>query len=335
MKISTKIINVPLSKIKEDPNQPRQHFTETMIEEMATSVRNEGIINPIEIDKDFIIITGAIRFKAAKVVGLEVIPCKSILEIGNSERFIRQMQENVHHNTMNDWDVAKGLEKTISLIRSQCDGKKGRPSEIYRDALIKLYGKSAGWISGHLSLLSESKEIQKSVQKREISFYKIREAKKAPEEYREKLKKKVIKDKYIPVGGVSMIASGLNRAKLFQKPETAKKLLEEKYIDDQNKPMSEREITLKVENIIPSTQTILEKDIDRVKLITAKSIELGNLLEENPLASIKEPLSKASLTFQLKILMLIIDKYLHQQAFVKQLEDVEKSRVKLLKEGEK
>lgn len=338
MKISTKIINVPLPKIKEDPNQPRQHFTKTMIEEMATSIKNEGIINPIEIDKNSIIITGAIRFKATKVAGLKVIPCKLILEIDNSERFIRQMQENLHHNTMSAWDTAKGLEKTIEIICSPSEqttkSSVGRPAQVHIRKLTKLYGKSMGWIVEHLKLLQQSKDIQEALMEEKISYTQVREASKAPEQYQENLKKKVIKQNYIPAIGVSAISSALNRSEVMNNPKAAKKLLEADYKDKEGRPMTHREIVLEVNKIIPDTQTILAKDIDRVKAITGKASELEDLLKENSLASIKEPLSKMSLIFQLKVLILILNKYLTDQMFASQLKEAKKDKIKLLKKGE-
>jgi len=327
-----KIINVPINKIKKDPNQPRQYFTQQAVDEMAISIKNEGVINPIEIDKKNIIITGEMRWRATKKAGLKTIPCK-ILEISPNKRFIRQMQENIHHHTMTAWDTAKGFEKTANILRlspgDNRDKVHSHPTK-YVVELSKLYGLSHNTISEYLDLLEESERVRRAIRKNRFPYTKIRESNKAPKKYVDKLKAKVIKEKYISREGISAISAGLRRAEAFGNPEMIKKLMENNYKDKKGNPMTSREIILKVNKIIPDTQTILEKDIDRVKVITKKITELGNYLEKNPLSSIKEPMSRASLMAQLKILILMVDKYLHSQSFTRQLGEAKSQEVKLL-----
>jgi len=327
-----KIIQKNISEIKPDPKQPRQHITEKMVNEMAVSIKNEGVINPIEIDKDSIIITGELRWRASEKAGLKTIPCK-ILEIADNDRFIRQMQENIHHNTMNAWDTAKGYEKTIKILfpaagKSQ---KIGRPLKKYLKNLSKLYGKGRNSISGSLDHLKEPKRIQKFLKRKDFAHTKITEANKAPKEYVKILKDKVTEQEYIPRDAVRTIRAGLLRADMFSDKGAAKKILSFDYKDEEGRPMTNREVVLEVNKIIPDTQQILGKDIDRVKQITQIATDLGNLLKENKLSSINEPLSKMSLTFQLNILILILGKYLKSQTFTKQLTDVNRDRTKLLK----
>jgi len=119
---------------------------------------------------------------------------------------------------------------------------------------------------------------------------------------------------------------------MFQQPEVAKKLLSMDYKDKDGRPMTHREIVLEVNRIIPDTQMVLEKDIDRTKAITEKIYELEKLLEDNALSSFKEPMSKMSLIFQLKILVSIVERYLRHHSFTPQLEKAGENRVKLLKE---
>ncbi len=90
-----KIVNVLLSKIKPDKNQPRQTIDEEHIKEISQSIVTEGVINAIEIDENNVIITGEQRWRAAKLAGLKEVPCK-ILKITPELRFRRQVIENLH-----------------------------------------------------------------------------------------------------------------------------------------------------------------------------------------------------------------------------------------------
>lgn len=331
-----KIIQKNISEIKPDPNQPRKHFTDKIVDSMSVSIKNEGVINPIEIDANNIIITGEIRWRASKKADLKTIPCK-VLEINDNKRFIRQMQENIHHNTMNAMDTADGFQKTLDILTSlaaRLVRSKKHKGERYKKRvteLSNLYGPSKDTIRGYLELLEETKEVQKHIKSGKISHTKINEVNVAPEEYKKELKAKIIKQNYITRDSIRTIRAGLVRANMFSDKKAAKKIMSFDYKNKEGRPMTNREVVLEVNRIIPDTQTILEKDIDRVKQITQVAIDLGNLLKDNPLSSIREPMSKMSLNFQLKILILILDKYLKSQTFVKHLTDVNKSRVKLLK----
>ena len=106
------IIQKNINEIRPDTNQPRKNFPETRIREMAKSILTEGIINPIEVDKDGVIVTGEIRWRSAKEAGLKTVPVK-VIDPGKT-RFRRQVVENVHHNTMTTMDTSRALSKLLS-----------------------------------------------------------------------------------------------------------------------------------------------------------------------------------------------------------------------------
>jgi len=113
---------VSIDKLRPDPNQPRKFFDAETIVALAVSIRNEGIINSIEVDKNYVIITGEQRWKAAKIAGLKEVPVKIIEGIDSRGRFIRQVQENIHQNTMAVWDTAEALYKIMTwLSKSAAD----------------------------------------------------------------------------------------------------------------------------------------------------------------------------------------------------------------------
>ena len=76
---------VPIEKLKPDPNQPRKYIDEEYIKELAISIKNEGIVNEIETDKNFIIITGEMRWRAARSIGIKELSVKIIDKIGKTK----------------------------------------------------------------------------------------------------------------------------------------------------------------------------------------------------------------------------------------------------------
>ncbi len=75
-----RIVDIELKNIKPNPDQPRTHFHQEEIKELADSIKSVGLIQPIIVREekgDFFIIAGERRFRAAKIVGLKTI--KSII----------------------------------------------------------------------------------------------------------------------------------------------------------------------------------------------------------------------------------------------------------------
>jgi len=73
-----KIKEIEVEKIKPDPEQPRESFDKEKLKELAQTFKTQGIIQPIEIDENYQIITGERRWRAAKLAGLKKIPCKIV-----------------------------------------------------------------------------------------------------------------------------------------------------------------------------------------------------------------------------------------------------------------
>ena len=105
---------MPIDDIKPDPNQPRKVFKAGTIEELALSIKADGLINAIEIDENNILITGERRLRAAKVAGLKEISCVRILGLTDAERLLRQIAENDQREDMNPMDRAEAYQRVLS-----------------------------------------------------------------------------------------------------------------------------------------------------------------------------------------------------------------------------
>lgn len=212
-----KIQEIKINQIKPDISQPRKSFKPTRIKEMAQSIKTEGVINAIEIDRDFKIITGEIRWRSAKEAGLKTVPCK-ILTIGKEERFLRQVIENLHHNTMTHWDTAVAIDKLLTSHAVRSQGKDAGISELSRKV-----GKSEAYIREHANILEASKDIQKAVKGGlELTF--IRSINLIPKEYKVQMKKKVLSGEFKNPEGALAVQIATKR-----NPNKAKKILDQDY----------------------------------------------------------------------------------------------------------
>lgn len=242
---SMQIKMISLDKIKFDPNQPRQTIDHDKVTEMSQTIITEGVINPVEIDEDYVIITGELRTRAARQASLKEIPCK-ILKINPKTRFRRQVIENISHNTMSDWDTAHALERlrhgVQETLGEEVNHTGGNPNKGITE-LGRQIGKSKYYIIDHLAILESSKPLQKAIQSGKIPYTLMRILRYAPEQYKPQIEKKVLEGEFKNRDGGLMLVKALN-----DYPQHAKKLLAQDY---SKYPMYQDVVGL-IQNIIPS-----------------------------------------------------------------------------------
>lgn len=276
---------VPIKTIKPDKNQPRKKFDDDALKAMAVSIKSEGIINAIEVDPDLMIITGEQRWRAASIAGLKEVPIKIIEKISPQQRFIRQMQENVHQNTMSPLETAEGYEKIRQwLLSSAAEVKEGRGG--YRvgvkgvKELHELFGKAESSISDYLSLLGEVGEMKEALSKKGFQITKLTALQHAPEKYHAKLKHIIATQTEMPRDVVRHIIKGLNRAEKYGETDKAEKLLKQDFGN-----LTIVQAANKINKIIPDEESRVKEPADAVKFVSEKIVELMELLEKHPLRS--------------------------------------------------
>jgi len=114
------MVNISLSRLIPNPNQPRKTFYEQTILELAKSIKEQGVLSPIIVrprgDK-YEIIAGERRYKAAREAGLKEIPAL-IRKVSNGEARIISLIENIQREDLNDIDRAsalRDLKKSLNL----------------------------------------------------------------------------------------------------------------------------------------------------------------------------------------------------------------------------
>lgn len=274
----------PIGKLQPDPNQLRTCFDDEVIGKMAISIKNEGVINAIEVDKDFVIITGELRLRAAKIAGLKEVPVKIIEKITTKDRLIRQMHENTHQNTMAPFDTARGLDKIRKLIcpAAEQKAKRGqRQGETWGiTELARLFGKKKSYYSEMLSLLGETGELREALKDPSFQRTKIASIHEAPKKYQKKLRHVVATQRNIPRDTVRHLVEALRRADKYEEVEKATELLNQNF-----EGMQILEALGKINKIVPDEESRCKEPADAVKLISGKVIEFIELLEEHPLDS--------------------------------------------------
>lgn len=239
------IVELDIDKITPDPGNPRTTIDEMDLRGMAQSIITEGVINAIEIDKKNVIITGERRWRASKLAGLKTVPVK-ILEISNEERFMRQVIENVHNNTMTDMDTARSIEKLIKMsFHPEKKKGAGKPQTGVTWAAEKT-GCTTSYIEEKLAILRMSPEAQKAVEGGMASTF-LRAIRRAPEKFQKEVEEKILNKEFKSADGALNFVAALRREE--KNPEVTERLLTTNFSDCK----TDFEIKQAVANIAPAT----------------------------------------------------------------------------------
>lgn len=271
------IINVLLSKIKFDKNQPRKTIDHDKVKGMALSIKTEGLINPVEIDRTYTVITGEMRTRAARLAGLKTIPCK-VMDLSPDGRFRRQVIENIHNLTMTAYDTAKAIQKLLmapGATVQQLSKEIGIPRRTMRD---------------YLDIFKASQPIQKAIQTGNVPYTFIRILNAAPEEFKAEIQDQILANKF------AIREIGLQVVNALKKyPEKAKEILSSKDIKELNK-------------IAPTQTQIVGDKLGRVNELNDIKDKLLLWLDSNPPASLYK-VSLPMVSFALGTIMGRVIKY--------------------------
>ena len=157
---STPSSTLPLSQIESCQNQPRKSFDQEKLEELAESIRQHGVIQPLTVRKlasgYYQIIAGERRWRAARLAGLEEIPAV-VIEADDQKAMELAMIENLQREDLNPIEEAEGfrvLVETYGMTQEQAAERVGR---------------SRSAVANALRLLDLNVSIQKLVEDGELS----------------------------------------------------------------------------------------------------------------------------------------------------------------------
>jgi len=129
------LLAVRVDAIDPDPDQPRTTFNEDNLRELADSIRQDGVIQPIEVTQSssgrYLIVHGERRWRAAQLAGLNTLPAVvRRRDYDEVTRFVRQVVENIQREDLNDVDRAAALLRLRALMQEELTAARSdnRPS---------------------------------------------------------------------------------------------------------------------------------------------------------------------------------------------------------------
>ena len=148
---SSAINEIAIDLIKPNPDQPRINFDEEALEELATSIRELGIIQPLTLRSaeagTYMIISGERRYRAAKLAGLDTVPAY-VRTANDSELTEMALIENIQREDLNAIEIALTFRKLIDQYK------------LTQERLSERIGKKRATIANFLRLLKLPAEVQ-------------------------------------------------------------------------------------------------------------------------------------------------------------------------------
>ena len=155
------IAEIDINLIEANPFQPRTEFDQTALEELAQSIKEQGVIQPVTVRKlgynKYQLISGERRLRASKLAGLSKIPV--FIRIANDEQMLElALIENIHRENLNAIEVAISYQRLVD----EC--------HMTQEAISEKVGKSRSAVANFLRLLKLPAEVQIAIRDGHISM---------------------------------------------------------------------------------------------------------------------------------------------------------------------
>ncbi|MGB5384653.1 MAG: ParB/RepB/Spo0J family partition protein [Lutimonas sp.] len=153
-KLVGNILEIELSAIEENPFQPRTNFNEEALNELAASIKELGVIQPITVRKlsgnKFQLVSGERRFRASKKIGATTIP--AYIRIANDQEMLEMaLVENIQRSDLDPIEIALSYQQLIEEIK------------LTQEELSKRVGKNRTTVTNYLRLLKLDPIIQTGI----------------------------------------------------------------------------------------------------------------------------------------------------------------------------
>ena len=159
-KTNDQIVEIDLSELRANPYQPRKNFDEEALNELASSIKEHGVFQPIIVKKSikgYEIIAGERRFRASKLAGMQTIPA-IVKDFSDEEMMQIALLENLQRENLTSIEEAKAYKSIIESMN------------ITQDELAKKVGKSRSHVTNILSLLKLPASVQDMVLYNKLSM---------------------------------------------------------------------------------------------------------------------------------------------------------------------
>ncbi len=157
-------IEIPPGDIAANPYQPRRAFSERELAELADSIRQQGIIQPLVVaragedaDKPFVLVAGERRLRAAKTAGLQAVPCV-VRKAAPQQMLEWALIENIHRSDLNPIERAAAYREYMDRF------------QLTQAEAAERLGQSRSAVANHLRMLDLHEDVQKMVAGGQLSF---------------------------------------------------------------------------------------------------------------------------------------------------------------------
>ena len=260
---SNDIVEVNLDEIRSNPYQPRKTFNEESLQELAASIKEHGVVEPIIVKKSikgYELIAGERRTKASRLAGLKTIP--AIIRDFNDEQMMEiALIENIQREDLNPIDEAKGYEAIITKLG------------LTQDEVSKKFGKSRSYITNLLGLLRLPEGVKKYVENGSISMGHARVLSKIEDPTKvNELANKIIEEK-LSVREIENLVSGNTEVKRSNPIIRTKSIINPRYQIYENTMRELIGTKVKISNRKVEIPFDSEKDLERILDISNVKID--------------------------------------------------------------
>ena len=150
---------IDINDIKPNSNQPRKTFDEDKLNELAASIEEHGLIQPLVLrkaEKGYEIVAGERRWRAARKIGIREIPC-IVRELTDEENMLLAIIENMQREDLNPIEEAEGIRQMIETYG------------LTQEEVSKSVGKSRPYIANSLRLLRLPETVRKYIEDGSLS----------------------------------------------------------------------------------------------------------------------------------------------------------------------
>lgn len=176
-KVLNEVVSVPVSAILPNPAQPRQHFDDYALTQLAVSIQHSGILQPLTVrrtENGYELIAGERRLRAAKLVGIDYVPC-IIIAMEDKDSALMAILENIQRAELNFIEEAAAIKRLIEYF------------ELTQEEAATKLGIAQSTVANKLRLLRLPPEHRALALKFGLNERQTRATLRVPEEQREKV----------------------------------------------------------------------------------------------------------------------------------------------------
>ena len=237
---SGRILYLPTARIRPNPMQPRKHFDTGGLQELAGSIRQYGVLQPLTVRKAggaYELVAGERRLRAAKLAGLEEVPC-ILIDVNMEDASLIALVENLQRRDLDFIEEALGISQLIRMFGMS------------QEEAARRIGKSQSAVANKLRLLKLPSDVLESLRQNGLTERHGRALLRLPSPVAQRAALEYIVD-----NGLTVAATDAYIDALLSAPEEAEQ-------KDEEKPEKRRTFVLKDVRVFLNT---LSRSIDLMK----------------------------------------------------------------------